>query len=58
MKIFCLTKDKYNKLHICSTDDAAIEWEESRGREIIGKIETDLDILELKAYVSGNQERR
>lgn len=55
MKEFYISKDKDNKLHICSTDDAAVDWEKSRGREIIGKIETDLDILELKRYVSGTQ---
>lgn len=55
MKEFYISKDKDNKLHICSTDEAAVEWEQSRGREIIGKIETDLDILELKRYVSGTQ---
>lgn len=55
MKEFCISRDTDNKLHICSTDDAAVEWEKSRGREIIGKIETDLDFLELKGYISGKE---
>ena len=55
MKEFCISRDEDNKLHICSTDDAAVEWEKSRGREIIGKIETDLDILKLKEYISGKE---
>lgn len=55
MKSYCLTRDKGNQLHICSTDNAAVEWEKSRGREIIGEIKTDLDFLELKRYISGKE---
>ncbi len=55
MKKFYISRDADNKLHICSTDDAAVEWEKSRGREIIGKIETDLDILKLKEFISGKE---
>ena len=40
MKTYCLTRDSDNQLHVCGTDEAAIDWEKSKGREVIGKIET------------------
>lgn len=55
MKEFILLRDGYGKLYVCGTDAAAIEWEKTKGREIIGRIETDLDILEVKKFIQGDE---
>ena len=57
MKTLYLTKDAEGQLHVCGTDEAAIEWEKSKGRAVIGKIETELDILAIRDYVCGNSRR-
>lgn len=55
MKEYSLLRDGDGKLYVCGTDTAAVEWERAKGRELIGKIETDLDILEVKRYISGEE---
>ena len=55
MKEFNLLRDADGKLYVCGTDAAAVEWEKTKGREPIGKIKTDLDILEVKRYIQGDE---
>lgn len=53
MKEFVLLIDSNNKLYVCGNEEKAVQWEISKGKNPIGKIETDLTILELRNYVGG-----
>lgn len=53
MKKYCLLIDEKNKLHISGMEQSAVDWEVSRGRKVIGYIESDLNIIELTEFVCG-----
>lgn len=53
MKQFTLVIDENNKLDVCGIEQSAVDWEISKGKNPIGKIETDLSILELKDFIGG-----
>ena len=57
MKVFHLTTDSNNRLFVCGEEQAAVDWELAKGRRVLGKIETDLDILELREFIGGSERR-
>ena len=52
MKTYLLLIDKDNKLSICGNEKPALEWEVSKGKMLIGKIETELNFLEFQEILN------
>ena len=55
MKTYILLINIDKRLFICGNENSALQWEISKGKTPIGKIETELNFLELKEILRSKE---